>query len=81
MKKLSFLIGFRKFTMGLIFFSTSLILLYFNVVTGSEWIQHNASVVTAFFATNVGEHLLKLGEQYFKDKVVDRVLNNDKNPS
>ena len=72
------LIGLRKFTYGLIFLAISLILLMFDIVTGPDWIKYNKEVAVAFMATNIGEHLINLGKEYFKDKVVDRVLRSTK---
>lgn len=58
------LVGFRKLSFGILFFLVSLILLATGAVTGADWIKYNAGVVTAFFATNVGEHLLEVGKTW-----------------
>ena len=63
MKKFKeWMVGFRKFTFGILFFTISLILLMFGQITGADWIKYNAGVVTAFFATNVGEHIIGIGK-------------------
>lgn len=64
-----FMIGFRKLFYGVLFFTVSLILLLFDIVTGEEWIKYNSGVVTAFFATNIGEHLVNVGKDWVKDRI------------
>ena len=63
------MVGFRKLTYGLIFLVVSLILLFLGYVTGADWIKYNSGVVTAFFATNVGEHIIAIGKDWIKAKL------------
>jgi len=74
MSNFKWLVGFRKFTVVIIFLCVSLGLLLAELMTGSEWVQYNSQVVIAFMATNVGERLLNLGKDYFRDKMIDKVL-------
>jgi len=69
---MKFLIGFRKLTYGLIFLSISLILLYFEYVTGSDWIKYNKDVAVAFMATNIGEKIVDIAKLYINDKLLSR---------
>lgn len=70
MKKIKeWMVGFRKFTYGILFFSVSLVLMLTGYVTGEEWIKYNSTVVTAFFATNVGEHIINIGKEWIKNKI------------
>lgn len=63
------MVGFRKLTFGLLFFVVSLILLLYGQINGAEWIKYNSGVVTAFFATNVGEHIINIGKDWIKSKL------------
>ena len=78
---MQFLIGFRKFTYGMIFFSVTLILLLFELINGTDFIKYNSDVAVAFMATNIGEHIINITKQYLQDKLLNKVLdktNEDK---
>lgn len=68
-----FLVGFRKFSYGLIFILISLILLLSGYISGSDWILYNKDVALAFMATNIGEHLIKITKDYINDKLIAKL--------
>ena len=72
------LIGFRKFVYGIIFLSISLALLLSGHVSGADWIKYNSSVAIAFFSTNIGEHIIKIGKEYLQSKITRDVLDKIK---
>jgi len=59
---LSFITGFRKWTLALLYLAVAIVLLSLDVIPKDDWLKHVSSVVIAFFATNVGEHLIKIGK-------------------
>ena len=65
-----FLVGFRKFTVAIIFLVVSLGLLLGGVVTGGDFMKYNSSVIVAFMATNIGEHLLEIGKTWVNEKII-----------
>jgi type IV secretory pathway VirB2 component (pilin) len=62
------LTGFRKFAMAVIFLVVAICLLLFDVVPKDDWMKHVASVMIAFMATNVGEHIINVGKEWIKKK-------------
>jgi len=69
---MKFLIGFRKFTYGIVFLTISLVLLLLDYITGADWIKYNKDVAVAYLATNIGEHLISVAKTYIDDKLVSR---------
>ncbi len=65
---IQFLTGFRKFTFGMIFVVTALLLLVFGKVTGSEVITTLRDVVVAFMATNVCAKIIGATQSWIKKK-------------
>lgn len=65
---ISFLTGFRKFTMAVLFLVIALILLVVHYISGSEFITTSRDVVVAFMATNVGEHIIGAVKQWITKK-------------
>ena len=63
---LGFLRGFRKFTMAGIFLLVAIILLLAGEVPREDWLKHVSSVIVAFMATNVGEHILEVAKDWVK---------------
>jgi hypothetical protein len=61
-----FLIGFRKFTIILLLTILLTVFLVTGDVPGPDYAKAIASLGTAFCATNVGEHLIEMGKEYFK---------------
>jgi len=62
------LTGYRKFTMALVFLVVAVCLLVFDVVPKEDWMKHAASVMIAFMATNVGEHIINVGKEWLNAK-------------
>lgn len=65
---LKYLTGFRKFTMAIIFLVVAVGLLLFEVVPASDWMKQVSSVMIAFMATNVGEHIIAVGKEWLSAK-------------
>ena len=63
---LKFLIGFRKFTIILLLTTLLTVFLITGDVPGPDYAKALASLGTAFCATNVGEHLIEMGKEFFK---------------
>lgn len=64
-----FLTGFRKFTMAVIFLMVAVALLVLEYIPAQGWLSDVGSVMTAFMATNVGEHIIAIGRQWIESKV------------
>jgi len=62
------LTGFRKFTMGIIFIITVLVLLGFKQVDGALVVTTLRDVVVAFMATNVCAKIIGATQQWLKKK-------------
>lgn len=65
---IAFLTGFRKFLMGILFMTVTLVLLIFGLVTGSEFISTNRDVVVAFMATNICAKMINTTKDWIKKK-------------
>lgn len=65
---LEFLVGFRKFITFMIYFIVLVAFVLFDIIDGGQFVDGAKAGVTAFMATNVGEHLLKLGKEYVSSK-------------
>lgn len=63
-----YLVGFRKFAMAAIFLLVSIVLLIMGEVPNQDWMKHVSSVMIAFMATNVGEHIIKVGKEWISEK-------------
>ena len=63
-----FLVGFRKFTIILLLTTLLTVFLVTGEVPGPDYAKALAALGTAFCATNVGEHLIEMGKEYFKKK-------------
>jgi hypothetical protein len=62
------LTGFRKFTMAIIFLFVAVALLMGGVVPKDDWMKQVSSVMIAFMATNVGEHIIAVGKEWISEK-------------
>lgn len=65
---LSFLTGFRKLLMAMCFLVVAVILLVTKQVPSADWMKHVAEVMVAFFATNVGEHIINVGKDWIAER-------------
>lgn len=63
-----FITGFRKFTMALAFLVVAISLLLAGYVPADDWLKHVGAVMTAFMATNVGEHIIAVGKEWIKER-------------
>lgn len=59
-----FLLGFRKWTLAVIYLVIAVALLLAGKIPKEDWLGEVTKVVTAFMATNVGEHLLAIGKDW-----------------
>ena len=64
----TFLTGFRKLSMGVLFMAITLTLLLFGKVSGSEFITTNRDVIVAFMATNVCAKIIGVTKEWIKNK-------------
>jgi len=62
------LTGFRKLSMGVLFMSVTLSLLFLGKVSGSEFITTNRDVIVAFMATNVAAKIIGATKEWLKKK-------------
>lgn len=69
------LTGFRKFTMAIIFLAVAVVLLVTGLVPPNDWLKHVGAVMTAFMATNVGEHLIQIGKEWIQRRDIDKVMD------
>lgn len=65
---INFLTGFRKFAMGIIFLVVAVGLLLAGVIPADDWLKNVTAVVTAFMATNVGEHIINAAKHWIEQK-------------
>jgi len=63
-----FLTGFRKLSMGVLFMSITLVLLFLGKVSGSEFITTNRDVIVAFMASNVAAKIVGATVAWIKKK-------------
>lgn len=62
------LIGFRKFVFAMLVLTISVILLYFNYITGTDFAQIVSGVGVAFMGANIGERALESINNYLGSK-------------
>ena len=60
--------GFRKFTMAMAFLVVAVVLLSLEMVPSDDWLKQVGAVMTAFMATNVGEHIISVAKDWIKRK-------------
>jgi type IV secretory pathway VirB2 component (pilin) len=65
---LKILTGYRKFTMAIVFLLVAVLLLTAGIVPSDDWLKHVSSVMIAFMATNVGEHIISVGKEWVNEK-------------
>ena len=58
-KFITLLTGFRKLSMGVLFMTITLTLLFLGKISGSEFISTNRDVVVAFMASNVAAKIIQ----------------------
>jgi len=68
---LGFLVGFRKFTILLIFMALMAVYRYFDLVTSAEFASSLEVTVQAFIVGNLGEHLINFSKEFYKNKRED----------
>ena len=66
---LKILTGYRKFTMAALFLTVAVGLLTAGVIPKDDWLKHVSSVMIAFMATNVGEHIISVGKEWVNGKL------------
>ena len=66
---MKFLIGFRKFTLTLLAVVLLTTFLLTGHIDGKSYSTALSSMIVAFASSNIGEHIINLGKEYFnKDK-------------
>ena len=65
----SFLVGFRKFFIMVLFLSVMVLFRLFDLIDGKQFADNLQIAVVAFFGTNIGEHLLNLGKEWVKGRL------------
>ena len=60
--------GFRKFIMALVFLATAVALLLAGYIPSEGWLADVGSVMTAFMATNLGEHIIEIGKKWIEGR-------------
>ncbi len=79
MKKfLNGLNGFRKWSMASLFIIVATTLLVFEYVPGDTWMQYMSSVMVAFMATNIGEHIIGTVKEWGKSKKIEETIEDAK---
>lgn len=79
MKKfLNGLNGFRKWSMAIIFTIISTVLLVLGYIPGSDWMSQMAVIMSAFFATNVGEHIIDAVKGWGESKEIKTIIGDAK---
>ncbi len=63
-----YLTGFRKFTMSIVFLVVAVALLLTDQVPQEDWMKQMSSVMVAFMATNVGEHIINVAKDWVGKK-------------
>lgn len=75
MKKiLNGLNGFRKWSLALLFIIIATTLLVLDYIPKDDWLKQMATVMTAFFATNVGEHIISAVKDWGESKKIKDVI-------
>jgi len=67
---LRYLQGFRKFTMAVLFLVVAIILLVSSSIPADDWLKHVSSVMIAFMATNIGEHIIGVTKDWLEGKKI-----------
>lgn len=79
MKKfLNGLNGFRKWSMVLIFIIISTTLLVLEYIPGTDWMSQMAIIMSAFMATNIGEHIVGAVKDWGESKKIKETIENAK---
>ena len=65
----SFLVGFRKFTIMIIFTIIITIFRAYDLLAGPDFANIFRDAVVAYFGVNVGEHLVNLGKDWLQGKL------------
>lgn len=65
---MKWLVGFRKFAMAGIFLAVAVTLLVTGQIPAVDWMKHMSSVMIAFMATNVGEHIINVAKQWIQQR-------------
>ena len=60
-------IGFRKFSIMLIIFVVSVLLLLFKILDGAEWVDLLKPIAVAYFATNSIEHFTTMAKAWIQN--------------
>ena len=63
-----YLVGFRKWTMAIIFLIVAVSLLLLKEIPSKDWLSNVKDVMVAFMATNIGEHIINVGREWIKEK-------------
>lgn len=70
MKKLvGFLVGFRKFTIMILFMLLMTVFRIKGYIEGPDFANTVRDAVVAYFGTNIGEHLVSLGKEWVTGKL------------
>jgi len=62
------LLGFRKFTVVVVFLLLTAGYCYLTLITGTEFLAAAKEIVYIYIAGNIGEHTIKLGADYVSNK-------------
>jgi len=68
MKGFKWLVGFRKFTIAIIYLVVAVVLLLTGEIPKADWLENVSKTIMAFFATNIGEHLINVGKVWINEK-------------
>lgn len=66
---LQFLVGFRKFTVMICFLIAMIVFRVLDLINGAEFSQNLQLSVVAYFATNIGEHIINATKKWLKVKI------------
>jgi ABC-type proline/glycine betaine transport system substrate-binding protein len=62
------LAGFRKLAMAMIFLIVAVGLLLAGQIPNADWMKQMSTVMVAFMATNVGEHIINVAKDWVQHK-------------
>lgn len=65
---LNWLVGFRKFTIVVLAIILATTFLLTGHIPGSDYVKALGVIVSAFCATNIGEHLVSTAKEWIKQK-------------
>lgn len=68
MDKFAFLVGFRKLALALVFLTIAVVFRVLDYIPAKGWIEAVGSVMTAFMATNIGEHVVNAIKGWYETK-------------